>query len=745
MSTTGTGQTRVVTGLGTISPVGADVACTWKSPLAWRRGVAQPTDSWAGELPARIVARAAADPAALRDRVQARRMDRCEQLGIVAAREAWADAGAPEVDPERLGVLVSSGIGGLASTLSAYDTLREKGWQRVPPFTVPMLLPNGPAGWISLELGARPGMRSPMSVCASGAEAIGYRIEMIRLGRADVVFAGGAEAVIIPFNIAAFAAVRALTTRTTNRSAPPGRSPGPGRIRVRRGRRDGRAGVDWTRCPPRHDRVCGRRLRRAHRQTRVGVGAVRPISRALADGRVDPDRVVHVNAHAISAPSRRRGAKAGRSPPRSAPRSAVWTPRPRQVDDGAPARRGRGGRGRRGRPCSARPGRATHHQPRSLPSLPPERAGPLVPVRSAGGKTSRMASGPPHMTRNPASRAGAAGSSLMSHVPQPRTLPVTDGSVPVDPRPPVVPGRIPVGRVPGPFPAPISRYLRALSEAAAADSVAAVAAREDIVRLADRQDICVVVAAQAVLEDTCTWPAVSRFRLLNYLKAGLIDVSVAADHGWQAEPLRPGGQDLHILTLRPDTGRLLGAAMLRRPAESAGARMADRNRPLLLVEEVYGIGVYDCIPELSALRLDQVAEVKRLVRDQDLRGMAGLRVALETTMAACLAPHYAWDRSVPAWLGDLEPNVVGRLLSFLHARVHLVEAQPSPTPVGTDGYLRQHFSARGTRPFVMWTAENGPMDRRCAQVGAILALPDKKAAQALAALAASPAAQQESP
>jgi hypothetical protein len=173
--------------------------------------------------------------------------------------------------------------------------------------------------------------------------------------------------------------------------------------------------------------------------------------------------------------------------------------------------------------------------------------------------------------------------------------------------------------------------------------------------------------------------------------------------------------------------------------------MADRNRPLLLVEQVFGIGVYDCIPQVSALRLGQVAEVKRLVRDQDLRGMTGLRVALETTMAACLAPHYAWDRSVQAWLGDLEPGVVGRLLSFLHARVHLVEAQPSPTPAGTDGYyLSQHFSAGRARPFVMWTAENGPMDLRCAQVGAALALPDKEAAQALAALTASPAAQQES-
>jgi hypothetical protein len=309
----------------------------------------------------------------------------------------------------------------------------------------------------------------------------------------------------------------------------------------------------------------------------------------------------------------------------------------------------------------------------------------------------------------------------------------------------VAQGRIPVAPVRGLFPAHVGRYLRTLGEAVADDSVAALAVRDDLVRVADRQGVSVLVAGQAVLEDTGTWPAVSRFRLLNYLKAGLVDVSAAADHGWQAEPLRPGRQDLHILTLQPETGRLLATAMLRRPAVRASARMADRDRPLLLVEEVFGIGVYDCIPELSALRLGQVAEVKRLVRDQDLRGMAGLRVALETTMAACLAPHYAWDRSVQAWLGDLEPGVVGRLLSFLHARVHLVEAQPSPIPAGTDAcYLSRHFSAGRARPFVIWTAETGPMGRRCAQVGAALTLPDRDAAKALVALGTSPAAQQES-
>src|SRR5215470_620334 len=181
--------------------------------LAGRSGVHTLTEPWAESLPVRFAAVAAADPAEMVGRVQARRMDRCEQFALVAAREAWADAGAPEVDPERLGVTVTSGIGGIGSTLAAYDTLKEKGWQRISPYTVPMLMPNGSAGWISMELGARAGAHSLVSACASGAEAIGYGIDMIRSGRADVVIAGGTEAAIMPLNIGAFAVMRAMSTR----------------------------------------------------------------------------------------------------------------------------------------------------------------------------------------------------------------------------------------------------------------------------------------------------------------------------------------------------------------------------------------------------------------------------------------------------------------------------------------------------------------------------------------------------
>jgi 3-oxoacyl-[acyl-carrier-protein] synthase II len=308
----GTDRTRVVvTGLGAITPVGADVPSTWESLLAGRSGVRELTDDWAAELPARIAAWAAADPATLIDRVQARRLDRCEQFAIVAAREAWAHAGSPDVDPERLGVVVSSGIGGVASTLSAYDTLKEKGWQRLSPFTVPMLMPNGAAGWLAIELGARAGVHTTVSACASGAEAIGYAMDMIRSGRADIVLAGGTEAAIIQLNIAAFAAMRALSTRNDE----PERASRPfdkGRDGFVLGEGAGMLVLESeehaaSRGATVHAVAAGVGYSSdAHHIAQPdpsGAGLRSVIGRALADARVDPSQVVHVNAHATSTPA----------------------------------------------------------------------------------------------------------------------------------------------------------------------------------------------------------------------------------------------------------------------------------------------------------------------------------------------------------------------------------------------------------------------------------------------------------
>ena len=309
----GTDSKRVVvTGMGVITPLGADVPSTWESLLAGRSGVRQLTDDWAAELPARIAAWAAADPATLIDRVQSRRLDRCEQFALIAAREAWAHAGSPEVNPERLGVVVSSGIGGVASTLSAYDTLKEKGWQRLSPYTVPMLMPNGAAGWIAIELGARAGVHTTVSACASGAEAIGYAMDMIRHGRADVVLAGGTEAAIIQLNIAAFAAMRALSTGHNDEPERASRPFDKGRDGFVLGEGAGMVVLESEE----HAAARGATVHAvaagvgyssdAHHIAQPdpeGTGLKLVIGRVLADAGLDPGQVVHVNAHATSTPA----------------------------------------------------------------------------------------------------------------------------------------------------------------------------------------------------------------------------------------------------------------------------------------------------------------------------------------------------------------------------------------------------------------------------------------------------------
>ncbi|HWF80578.1 MAG TPA: beta-ketoacyl-ACP synthase II [Streptosporangiaceae bacterium] len=305
-------STRVViTGVGAITPVGADVPTTWQSMLAGRSGVRAVTDDWAQRLPCKIAAPAAAEPATLIDRVQARKLDRCEMFALIAAREAWADAGKPDVDPLRLGVVVASGIGGISSTLTAYDTLRERGWQRLSPFTVPMLMPNGSAGWLSIEFGARAGVHTPVSACASGAEAISYGIDMIRSGRADVIIAGGTEAAIIELNIAAFAAMRALSLRNdeperASRPFDKGRNgfvlgEGAGIVVLESAEHAAARGARVYAVAAGAGYSCD-----AHHIAQPdpdGAGAVLAIKRALENAGVAADQIAHVNAHATSTPA----------------------------------------------------------------------------------------------------------------------------------------------------------------------------------------------------------------------------------------------------------------------------------------------------------------------------------------------------------------------------------------------------------------------------------------------------------
>ncbi|EHR60102.1 beta-ketoacyl-[acyl-carrier-protein] synthase family protein [Saccharomonospora cyanea] len=212
----------VVTGLGATTPLGADVPSTWDGLLAGRSGVRVLDAEWVEriDLPVKIGAVLAEEPTEKIPRVQARRLDRCEQVALLAAREAWADAGfqpptdeSQDVDPERLGVSIGSGIGGPVTLLNQDDLLEQHGIRKVSPLTVPMLMPNGPAAHVGIDLKARAGVHSPASACASGAEGIAVGVQMIQSGRADVVVAGGAEACIAPITIAGFAQARTVSTR----------------------------------------------------------------------------------------------------------------------------------------------------------------------------------------------------------------------------------------------------------------------------------------------------------------------------------------------------------------------------------------------------------------------------------------------------------------------------------------------------------------------------------------------------
>ncbi|MFC6238952.1 beta-ketoacyl-ACP synthase II [Longivirga aurantiaca] len=300
----------VVTGLGATTPVGGDVPSTWEGLLAGRSGVRTLEDDRFADLPVRFAGQVAVDPSEVMERPEARKLDRSQQLALIASREAWKDAGSPEIDPLRLGVAVATGIGGIVSLLDNYDILNTRGWTRVSPMSVPQLMPNGSAAWIGLDLGAQAGIHTPVSACASGAEAVGTGLEMIRSGRADIVMTGGTEACIHPITIAAFAAMRALSTRNDD---PAGAS------RPYDLNRDGfvmgeGAGMlvleDYDHAVARgatiYAEVAGVGLsadgHHIAQPEPEGRGATRAIRSALEASGLAASDIIHVNAHATSTP-----------------------------------------------------------------------------------------------------------------------------------------------------------------------------------------------------------------------------------------------------------------------------------------------------------------------------------------------------------------------------------------------------------------------------------------------------------
>jgi 3-oxoacyl-[acyl-carrier-protein] synthase II len=300
----------LVTGLGATTPLGGDGASTWTAMLEGRSGVVRLEDEWAEQLTVQIAGRLAVEPSETLERVRARRLDRCEQVALVAAREAWADAGAPEVDPERIAVVVGTGIGGALSLLEQDDILEASGPRKVSPLTIPMLMPNGPAAVVGLEVGARGRVTAPVSACASGAEAIALALDFLRSGRYDVVVAGGTEACVHPITMAGFANMRAMSTRNSE----PGRASRP----FDKGR-DGfvlaegagimvleRAEFARARGARVHGILAGAGVSAdGHDIVQPephGRGATRALKLALEDADMTGTDVGHVNAHATSTP-----------------------------------------------------------------------------------------------------------------------------------------------------------------------------------------------------------------------------------------------------------------------------------------------------------------------------------------------------------------------------------------------------------------------------------------------------------
>ena len=301
----------VVTGLGATTPLGGDVASTWAALIAGKSGVRLLTEDWRELLPVHFAARVATEPADQMERVEMRRLDRSEQFALIASREAWKDAGAPDLDKERLGVVIASGIGGVITLLDQFDNLKEKGARGVSPHTVPMLMPNGPAANVGLELQAKAGVHTPVSACASGAEAIGYALEMIRNNRADVVVSGGVEAAIHQLPMAGFAAMKALSTRNDApaRASRPYDADRDGFVLGEGG------GVlileEYEHAKARGAKIycelVGQGLSSDGYHIAApdpdGAGVQRAIKFALLDAKLSTKDIVHLNAHATSTPA----------------------------------------------------------------------------------------------------------------------------------------------------------------------------------------------------------------------------------------------------------------------------------------------------------------------------------------------------------------------------------------------------------------------------------------------------------
>lgn len=300
----------VVTGIGLISPVGIGVEIAWESLLAGKSGIGPLTSFPAENLGACKIAGQVEDfdPLKYVDVKKARRMDRFAQMAVAASAMARKDANLGDVDPERTGALIGSGSGGWDSAQKNLHMIIENGPDRCSPLTVPLVISNMAAGWVSMMENAQGPVSCTVTACATSSDAIGEAYRIIQRREADVMFAGGAEAPITPLCMSGFTSARALSTRNhdaTKASRPfdAGRdgfviSEGSVILLLEslehaeaRGARVYAEIVGYGRTADAYDMVAPRPN---------GVGAARAIRLALADAQVDPSEVKYVNAHATS-------------------------------------------------------------------------------------------------------------------------------------------------------------------------------------------------------------------------------------------------------------------------------------------------------------------------------------------------------------------------------------------------------------------------------------------------------------
>jgi len=307
----------VVTGIGCVTPLGADVRTTWEGAVAGKPGVCALPDAFDPRLPVRIAAMVQdlGDPGEVSPK-ELRRMDRVVRMALAAAREALADAALlaredRQADPTRIGVAVGTGIGGVGTLLASHKALLESGPRRISPFTIPMTLANMPSGMVAIQHGLQGPNLCHVTACATGAHALGESLRTLERGDADVMVAGAAEAAILELVVAGFANMHALSRRND----APGQASRPF-DRDRDGFVLGEGAAILVLEREEHARARGAHIHAylagygasadaAHMAAPDlhSGGAIRCMRAALSDADVGPEDVDFVNAHATSTPA----------------------------------------------------------------------------------------------------------------------------------------------------------------------------------------------------------------------------------------------------------------------------------------------------------------------------------------------------------------------------------------------------------------------------------------------------------